>query len=69
MELRTADGTIRPGCLEYVDGEYRFPATFLNDELCELEPLAHNVDEWRAQRTGLILLTPSNSCRFEEDDA
>lgn len=97
MELRTAKGTTRPGCVEFFDGEYRFPGTFLRGELRDLEPRVVDVTEWRAQMEevfaqpvaeifplhwkltvphsdkrrsgrGLLILTASNSCRFEEDD-
>ncbi|MDX2220866.1 MAG: hypothetical protein SF172_17735 [Burkholderiales bacterium] len=97
MELRTTSGVVRPGCVEIFDGEYRFPMTFLRNELCDLEPRVIAVDEWRRQMEtvfglplddifplqwklsaphgnkrrsgrGKIVLTPSNACRFEEDD-
>jgi hypothetical protein len=97
MELRTAKGVVRPGCVEIFGGEYRLPMTFLRSELCDLEPRVIAVDEWQRQLEtvfelpldeifplqwklsvphadkgrsgrGKIVLTPSNTCRIEEDD-
>ena len=45
----TVKGTVRPGCVELFLYKYRFPATFLRGELCDLEPRVVGVQAWKAQ--------------------
>ena len=38
VDLCSARGVLRPGCVEFFQNAYRFPGTFLKEELCDLEP-------------------------------